>query len=62
MGKLRFDSDFKKKKRKCLQIEVLSILGVKEKNTKANKIIIVKNRKLATQNFFFNMHIHFPFW
>ena len=34
---------------------------VKEKNTKTNKIIIVKNRKLATQNFPFNMHIHFPF-
>ena len=35
--------------------------GVKEKNTKTNKIIIVKNRKLATQNFPFNMHIYiFP--
>jgi hypothetical protein len=35
--------------------------GVKEKNTKTNKIIIVKNRKLATQNFLFNMHIYiFP--
>jgi hypothetical protein len=40
---------------------VLSMLGVKEKNTKTNKIIIVKNRKLATQNFLFNMHINFPF-
>jgi hypothetical protein len=28
--------------------------GVKEKNTKTNKTIIVKNRKLATQNFLFN--------
>jgi hypothetical protein len=37
------------------------MLGVKEKNTKTNKIIIVKNRKLATQNFPLNMHIHFPF-
>ena len=27
---------------------------------KTNKIIIVKNRKLATQNFLFNMHINFP--
>jgi hypothetical protein len=27
--------------------------GVKEKNTKTNKITIVKNQKLATQNFFF---------
>ncbi len=33
--------------------------GVKEKNTKTNTI--VKNQKLATQNFLFNMHIHFPF-
>jgi hypothetical protein len=35
--------------------------GVKEKNTKTNKITIVKNQKLATQNFPFNMHINFPF-
>jgi hypothetical protein len=28
--------------------------GVKEKNTKTNKITIVKNQKLATQNFLFN--------
>jgi hypothetical protein len=35
--------------------------GVKEKNTKTNKITIVQNQKLATQNFLFNMHIHFPF-
>jgi hypothetical protein len=35
--------------------------GVKEKNTKTNKITIVKNQKLATQNFLFNIHIHFPF-
>ena len=33
--------------------------GVKEKNTKTNKITIVKNQKLATHNFLFNMHIHF---
>jgi hypothetical protein len=33
----------------------------KRKNTKTNKIIVVKNRKLATQNFLFNMHINFPF-
>jgi hypothetical protein len=37
------------------------MLGVNEKNTKANKVMIVKNRKLATQDFFFNMHIQFPF-
>jgi hypothetical protein len=35
--------------------------GVKEKNTKTSKSIIVKNRKLATQNVPFNMHIHFLF-
>jgi hypothetical protein len=35
--------------------------GVKEKNTKTNKITIVKNQKLATQIFLFNMYIHFPF-
>ena len=35
--------------------------GVKEKNTKTNKITIVKNQKLATQNFLLNMHIHFAF-
>jgi hypothetical protein len=35
--------------------------GVKEKNTKTNKFTIAKNQKLATQNFLFNMHIHFPF-
>ena len=31
--------------------------GVKEKSTNTNKITIVKNQKLATQNFLFNMHI-----
>jgi hypothetical protein len=36
--------------------------GVKEKNTKTNKNTIVKNQKVATQNFLFNMHIKtFPF-
>jgi hypothetical protein len=35
--------------------------GVKEKNTKTNKITIVKNQKLAPQNFLFNMHINVPF-
>jgi hypothetical protein len=35
--------------------------GVKENNTTPNKIITVKNRKLATQSFHFNMHINFPF-
>jgi hypothetical protein len=35
--------------------------GVKEKNTKTNKITIAKNQNLATQNFLFYMHINFPF-
>jgi hypothetical protein len=35
--------------------------ALKEKNMKTNKIIIVKNRKIATQNFLFNMHINVPF-
>jgi hypothetical protein len=30
---------------------------VKEKNTKTNKITIVKNHNLATQNYLFNMYI-----
>jgi len=47
----------REKKWKFLQIQVLSMLGVKGKN----KIIVVKNRKLATQNFLFNMHINFQF-
>ena len=34
---------------------------VKEKNTKTNKITIVKNHNLATQNYLFNMYINFPF-
>ena len=38
---------------------VLSMLGRsgKEKKTRKQTKIIVKNRKLATQNFLFNMHI-----
>jgi hypothetical protein len=35
--------------------------GVKEKNTKTNKITIVKYQNLATQDFLFNMYINFPF-
>ena len=37
------------------------MLGVKEKNMKTNKIIIVKNLKLATQNFLLSMNINFLF-
>jgi hypothetical protein len=33
----------------------------KGKHMKRNKIMIVKNRKLAIQSFFFNMHTNFPF-
>jgi hypothetical protein len=43
------------------QILFNSLRADKMKNTKTNKSIIVKNRKLATQNFLFNMHINFPF-
>ena len=35
--------------------------GVKKRNTKTNKITIVKNQKLVTQNLLFNMHINLPF-
>ena len=35
--------------------------GIMEKNMKTNKITIVKNQNLATQNFLFNMNITFPF-
>ena len=42
-------------------MQVFSMLGVKEEKNEKNNIIIAKNRKLATQNFFFNMHINFPF-
>jgi hypothetical protein len=35
--------------------------GKNTKNTKTNKNILLKNRKLATQNFLFNQHINFPF-
>ena len=60
-GKGRFDSDLKKKKIETFADTSAFNAGVKEKNTKTNKITIVKNQKLATQNFLFNMHIHFPF-
>jgi hypothetical protein len=36
------------------------MLGVKEKNTKTNKIIIVKKRKLANTKLF-NMHINYSY-
>ena len=36
--------------------------GVKEKNTKTTKITIVKNQKLATQNFPFKHEYTFSLW
>ena len=53
--------DLKKKKMETFTDTSAFNAGVKEKITKTNKITIVKNQKLATQNFLFNMHIHFPF-
>ena len=55
-GKWRFDSDLKKKMETFVDTSAFNA-GVKEKNTKANTITIVKNQKLATQNFLFNIHI-----
>jgi hypothetical protein len=51
----------REKKREILADTSAFNAGVKEKNTKTNKITIVKNQKLATQNFLFNMHINVPF-
>ena len=35
--------------------------GVKEKNTKTNKLQLLKIKHLQHKTSFFNMHIHFPF-
>ena len=59
-GKWRFDSDLKEKMEMFADTSAFNA-GVKEKNTKTNKITIVKNQKLATHNFLFNMHINYPF-
>jgi bisphosphoglycerate-independent phosphoglycerate mutase (AlkP superfamily) len=61
MGKNEDLTDFKGKKMENFADTTTFNAGVKEKNTKTNKITIVKNQKLATQNFLFNMHINFPF-
>jgi hypothetical protein len=61
MGKNEDFTDFKREKMENIADTSAFNAGVKEKNTKRNKITIAKNQKLATQNFFFNMHIHFPF-
>jgi hypothetical protein len=46
---------------KCFADKSVFNAGVKEENTKTNKITMVKNQKFATQNFPINMHINFPF-
>ena len=61
MGKNEDLTDFKGKTMENIFDTRALNAGVKEKNTKTNKITIVKNQKLATQNFLFNMHINFPF-
>jgi hypothetical protein len=61
MGKNEDLTDFKGEKMEIFADTSAFNAGVKEKNTKTNKITIVKNQKLATQNFLFNMHINFPF-
>ena len=66
MRKWRFDSDLKKQNGNfCrFQIQVLSMPGRRCKRRKKHEnkqIRIAKNRKLATQNLLFNMHIYFPF-
>ena len=53
---LWFHCGFCKKKGK---FRVLN--GFSHLQTSTNKITIVKNQKLATKNFLFNMHIHLPF-
>jgi hypothetical protein len=59
-GKGRFDSDLKKKKIETFADTSAFNAGVKEKNTKTNKITIVQNQKLATQNFFLTCIYIFP--
>ena len=61
MGKNEDLTDFKEGKMENVADTSAFNAGVKEKNTKTNKITIVKNQKHATQIFLFNMHIHFPF-
>ena len=61
MGKNEDLTDFKGEKMENFADTSAFNAGVNEKNTKTNKIKIVKNQKLATQNYLFNMHINFPF-
>jgi hypothetical protein len=61
MGKNEDLTDFKGEKMENFADTSAFNAGVKEKNTKTNKITIVKNQSLATQNFPFNMHINFSF-
>jgi hypothetical protein len=52
MGKNEDLTDFKGDKMENFADTSAFNAGVKEKNTKTDKITIVKNQKLATQNFF----------
>jgi hypothetical protein len=62
MGKNEDLTDFKGEKIEKISDTSALNAGVKEKNMKTNKNTIVKNQKLATQNFLFNMQIKtFPF-
>jgi hypothetical protein len=62
MGKIEDFTDFKGGEMEKISDTSALNAGVKEKNTKTNKNTIVKNQKVATQNFLFNMHIKtFPF-
>ena len=58
-GKWRFDSDLKKKMETFADTSAFNA-GVKEKNTKANTITIVKNQKLSTQTSFLICIYIFP--
>jgi hypothetical protein len=52
MGKNEYLTDFKGDKMENFADTSAFNAGVKEKNTKTDKITIVKNQKLATQNLF----------
>ena len=53
MGKNEDLTDFKGKKMENFADTTTFNAGVKEKNTKTNKITIVKNQKLAQHKIFF---------
>ena len=60
MGKNEDLTDFKGDKMENFADTSAFNAGVKEKNTKTDKITIVKNQKLATQNFFLTCIYIFP--